>query len=182
MIWISLCFDKGDHRGWKWSMLLGCSLGGRHKPEGYCSLQCPSLNGRIGVWGRLPPITLGSFKSTFSEGLSVQHLREFTNLWHLTSQLTLQDDVLKSIVRKLTESCFYPRKKLAYNAQFAGAIHSNMVNVSWMIWVPPKCNFFISWLIIQNVISTKDQLECRGWPLSPLMNRHVISFLTLLGK
>jgi hypothetical protein len=46
----------------------------------------------------------------------------------------------------------------------------------------PKVQFFLSWLIIQNVISTKDRLECHGWPLFPLMNRHVISFLTLLGK
>jgi hypothetical protein len=42
-----------------------------------------------------------------SGGLSVQHLKEFTNLWAFTSQLNLRDDVPDSIIWKLTNDGAY---------------------------------------------------------------------------
>jgi hypothetical protein len=54
-----------------------------------------------------------------SNGLSLQHLQEFAELWAFTSQLHLVDDTLDSIVWNLTNSREY-RCSSAYNTQTSG--------------------------------------------------------------
>lgn len=118
-----------------------------------------------------------------SAGFSVQNLQEFITLWSHTSQHTLHDDVLDSIIWKLTNNGAYSCS-LAYNAQFAGTIRSCMDSIVWKDWAPPKCKLF-SWLIIQNRVWTADRLAKRGWPngrVCPLCRRHDETASHLLFK
>ena len=54
----------------------------------------------------------------------------------------------------------------AYHAQFIGAINTNLNEIIWSAWAPPKCKFF-SWLAVQDKIWTVDRLQSRGWPHNP---------------
>jgi hypothetical protein len=87
-----------------------------------------------------------------SGDLSVQHLQEFTNLWAYTLQLNLRDDVLESIIWKLTDNGAYSCSS-AYKVQFAKTILLCMDSIVWKIWAPPNCKLFAC-LIIQNWLCT----------------------------
>jgi len=54
----------------------------------------------------------------------------------------------------------------AYLAQFLGSISTNLNEIIWSAWAPPKCKFF-SWLAVQDRIWTVDRLHARGWPHNP---------------
>ncbi|PVH48090.1 hypothetical protein PAHAL_4G244300 [Panicum hallii] len=54
----------------------------------------------------------------------------------------------------------------AYHAQFIGAISTNLNEIIWSAWAPPKCKFF-SWLAVQDRIWTADRLQARGWMHNP---------------
>jgi hypothetical protein len=64
-------------------------------------------------------------QSDISNGLSVTHLHEFTNLWYFTSRLTLIADARDSIIWKLTDSGTYSCHS-ANIVQFSGLILSLM--------------------------------------------------------
>jgi hypothetical protein len=66
-------------------------------------------------------------------GLNIQQLQEFTSLWSYTSCLTLHNDILDTIIWKLTTNGIYTCSS-AYNGQFEGNIRSSMDYVVWKIW------------------------------------------------
>jgi len=49
-------------------------------------------------------------------------------------------------------------------AQFLGAMYTNLDQLIWKAWAPPKCKIF-AWLAYQNRLWTADRLERRGCPL-----------------
>ena len=93
---------------------------------------------------------------------SATHLTEFVNLWEKLSVVQLNPDVADSISWKLSNDGSYSASS-AYKVQFLGLVDSNMQQLVWKIWAPPKCKFF-AWLVINNRIWTADRLQRRGWP------------------
>ena len=52
-----------------------------------------------------------------------------------------------------------------YHAQFIEAINTNLNEIIWSAWAPPKCNFF-SWLAVK--IKSGPWIDYRwGWPHNP---------------
>ena len=50
---------------------------------------------------------------------------------------------------------------------FLGSISTNLNEIIWSAWVPPKCKFF-NWLAVQDRIWTADRLHARGQPHNPV--------------
>jgi hypothetical protein len=89
-------------------------------------------------------------------------ISQFVELSQLTNNVHLQHDLEDTIVWKLTKDGHYTAAS-AYKLQFFGLIHSEMNNVVWKAWAPPKCKNH-AWLALQNRLWTADRLEKRGWP------------------
>ena len=116
-----------------------------------------------------------------SQGMTVDHLHEFVNLWEKLSHVQLIPDMPDSFIWKLTKDGHYSAAT-AYSAQFLGLVDSDLPQIVWATWAPPKCKFF-AWLVINNRIWTADRLQKRGWPncnMYPLckqvQNRRLICF------
>lgn len=97
-----------------------------------------------------------------SQGITVEHLQEFVNLWEKLSHVHLLPDTPDSITWKLTKDGHYSAAT-AYSAQFLGSVDTDLPRIVWRSWAPPKCKFF-AWLVINNRIWTADRLQKRGWP------------------
>ena len=93
--------------------------------------------------------------------LTVQHIREYIELWVALREAPLREDIQDTIVWNLTSNGEYSTSS-AYKAQFFGATSTNMNKLVWKAWAPPKIKFF-AWLAIQNRLWTADRLEKRGW-------------------
>jgi hypothetical protein len=92
----------------------------------------------------------------------MNHITQFAELWALIQDVHLTPNRDDNILWKFMESGLYTTKS-AYNMQFLGMIDSNMHNMVWKAWAPPKSKFF-AWEAIQNRIWTADRLQKRGWP------------------
>ena len=95
------------------------------------------------------------------DGLSLDHISQFVNLWTLLHNVHLTEDADK-ITWKFTNNGKYSSSS-AYKMQFLGHTQSTMPALVWKPWAPPKYKIF-SWLIIQNRVWTADRLQRRGWP------------------
>jgi hypothetical protein len=96
------------------------------------------------------------------DGLSVEHIVKFANLWELVSNLQMDPTTPDTISWKLTTSGCYSSKS-AYTMQFLGHPNYSMPSLVWRPCPPPpKCKLF-AWLTIQNRVWTADRLEKRGW-------------------
>ena len=83
-------------------------------------------------------------------------------LWEMIANVNIHPEVKDSIIWKLPNGGSYTTSS-AYMAQFARVVYSNLQDMVWKVWSPPKCNFF-AWLVTQNRIWTADRLQRRGWP------------------
>jgi hypothetical protein len=97
----------------------------------------------------------------YQNGLSTNHLIQFTKLWEMVQKVHLDPNTTDSILWKFTNDDSYS-SKTAYNMQFFGHTKSSMPSLVWKPWAPPKCKTF-AWLIIQKRVWTEDRLERRGW-------------------
>jgi hypothetical protein len=95
------------------------------------------------------------------DGISIQHIVQFTNLWEMLQDVDLDPNSPDTIAWKLTNNKEYSAKS-AYTMQFLGHTSSLMPTLVWKPWAPPKCKIF-AWLILQNRVWTADRLEKRGW-------------------
>ena len=114
-----------------------------------------------------------------SNGLTIDHVQQFANLWEKVAQVTLAEDMEDSIIWKFTKDGSYSASS-AYKAQFEGLTTSAMVLSVWKVWAPPRCKFF-AWLVLQDRIWTSDHLARRGWTncgLCPLCKQSPGSPLT----
>ena len=86
-----------------------------------------------------------------SQGMTVDHLHEFVNLWEKLSHVQIIPDMPESIIWKLTKDGHYSAAT-AYSAQFFGLVDSDLTQIVWKTWPPPKkCKSF-TWLVINNRI------------------------------
>ena len=97
-----------------------------------------------------------------ADGLSVEHLVQFVDLWTRLQDLVLNPDIPDYISWRSTTSGDYSASS-AYRLQFDGSTLSLMDSLVWKAWAPPKYKFFV-WLIIQDRVWTADRLQRRGWP------------------
>lgn len=97
-----------------------------------------------------------------AQHFGIDHIREFINLWDLTSRVHLVHEAPDSIAWKFTNDGKYSASS-AYNVQFEGLTSTTHNASVWEVWAPPKCKFF-AWLAMQNRIWTADRLQWRGWP------------------
>jgi mannosylglycoprotein endo-beta-mannosidase len=95
------------------------------------------------------------------DGISIQHIVQFTNLWEMLQDVHLDPNSSDTIAWKLTNNKEYSAKS-AYSMQFLGHTSSLMPTLVWKPWAPPKCKIF-AWPILQNRVWTADRLEKRGW-------------------
>ena len=96
------------------------------------------------------------------EEFSINHVRQFIDLWVKLQNVNLQDNIEDTIVWNLSANGEYSAKS-AYKAQFFGSYSSDMKTLIWKAWAPPKTKFF-AWLALQNRLWTADRLARRGWP------------------
>jgi mannosylglycoprotein endo-beta-mannosidase len=99
-------------------------------------------------------------KIRMDTNLTVQHIHEYIHLWTLLQRIQLVEHIDDSIIWNTTSNGEYS-STAAYNAQFFGAMTTNMNKIVWKVWAPPKIKFF-AWLALQNRIWTADRLERRG--------------------
>jgi hypothetical protein len=97
-----------------------------------------------------------------NNGLSLEHIVQFSKLWEMLNEVHLEPDMANSITWKVTKDGCYS-SKLAYSMQFLGHTKSSMPSLVWKPWAPPKCKTF-AWLIIENRVWRADRLQRRGWP------------------
>ena len=84
------------------------------------------------------------------EGFGFDHLNQFVTLWEMLSHVTLSPDTRDSIRWKFTNDGIYSASS-TYKMQLEGLIASNMNQVIWKTWAPPKCNVF-AWLDRKSVV------------------------------
>jgi hypothetical protein len=104
--------------------------------------------------------------------LTVQHIHEYIRLWTQLRGVHLDEHIEDTITWDTTTNGEYS-SSAAYNAQFFGALTTNMNKLVWKAWAPPKIKFF-AWLALQNRIWTSDRLARRGRTnsgLCPLCNQ-----------
>jgi hypothetical protein len=94
-------------------------------------------------------------------GLTIEHITQFADLWEKLSTIHINDDEHDTITWKLTTHGCYSSSS-AYNMQFEGLTNSTMPAMVWKPWATPKCKIF-TWLVLQNRVWTADRLERRGW-------------------
>lgn len=99
------------------------------------------------------------------QGLSLDLLQQYTQLWTLAQSIQLTTDVEDKCVWKLNASGEYSTAS-AYRAQFFGHTNCTFHPLIWKPWAPQKCKIF-GWLIIRNRVWTSDRLAMRGWPRNP---------------
>jgi hypothetical protein len=95
-------------------------------------------------------------------GLSLEHIVQFANLWEMLQSIHLDPNNEDSISWKFTNDGIYSSES-AYGMQFFGQTKSSITSLVRKPWAPPKCKSF-AWLIIQNRVWTADRLQRRGWP------------------
>ena len=100
-------------------------------------------------------------KIKLDEDFSMQHIFEFVDLWTKLQNFSFDASLEDSIVWNLTPSGEYSAKS-AYQAQFLGAISSDLRRFVWRDWAPPKTKLF-AWLNLQDRLWTADRLARRGW-------------------
>jgi hypothetical protein len=93
--------------------------------------------------------------------LSLDHLSQFVLLWALIQRVHIVENVDDDISWKLTANGQYSAAS-AYKLQFFGLVESNMNNIVWRAWAPPKVKNH-AWLSLQNRLWTADRLRRRGW-------------------
>jgi hypothetical protein len=98
---------------------------------------------------------------SFVDGITVDHISEFTNLWTKIQEIHLTNEP-DHITWRLSNNGAYS-SSTAYLAQFDTTPNSFMIPDVWNNWEPPKCKTF-AWLILQNKGWTSDRLLRRGWP------------------
>lgn len=116
-----------------------------------------------------------------SNGLTLDHVQQFANLWGKFSSITLEEEVEDSIVWKFTKYGLYSASS-TYKAQFEGLTTSVLVHPVWKVWIPPRCKFF-DMLGLQHRIWTSDRLIRRGrsnYVLCPLCTESQESAASLL--
>ncbi|WVZ95975.1 hypothetical protein U9M48_041672 [Paspalum notatum var. saurae] len=97
---------------------------------------------------------------------TVEHLKQFVELWSIAQSITLAQNTEDHIVWKFNASGAYSAAS-AYRLQFLGHTNFNLKALIWKPWGPSKCKCF-AWLIIRNRIWTADRLATRGWPHNPI--------------
>jgi hypothetical protein len=93
--------------------------------------------------------------------ISIEHLTQFVQLWVLTRDVQLNDEVEDNITWKLTNNGEYSAAS-AYKLQFFGLIESSFYKIIWKAWGTPKAKNH-AWLALQNRLWTADRLRRRGW-------------------
>jgi hypothetical protein len=101
------------------------------------------------------------FKIKTNEGITLQHLTEFVDLWVRFSEVHLVEGTADDITWKLSNSGSYTAVS-AYKAQFEEMTNSYLMDAVWMNWASPKFKLF-AWQILQNREWTADRLQKRGW-------------------
>jgi hypothetical protein len=122
-----------------------------------------ALSKLIGVWGRLPPMMLGSLKSTLW-GVSRFSISGDSQILGISPPNLPYKTMFQTPLCGSSSRMVFTRVSQLPNAQVAGAIRSNMDKVVWKIWAPPKCKI-IAWLMIQNRVWTADQIERCRWQM-----------------
>jgi hypothetical protein len=117
--------------------------------------------GKNGASTKPCPMTIGLPRLASTEIFSFAHLEQFVDLWIQLLDFHLNDALEDAISWTLTEDGQYSAAS-AYKAQFHGSINTDMKKMVWKVWAPPKVKLF-AWLALQNMISTADRLQRRGW-------------------
>jgi hypothetical protein len=87
-------------------------------------------------------------KIKINEGITLQHLTEFVDLWTRISEVHLVEGTADGITWKFSNSGAYTAAS-AYKAQFEGMTNSYLLDAVWKNWAPPKFKLF-AWQILQN--------------------------------
>ncbi|KAE8770164.1 Serine carboxypeptidase-like 18 [Hordeum vulgare] len=93
---------------------------------------------------------------------TVEHIRQFINLWTLINDFHLEEHVEDEIIWKHIQNGQY-LPATAYLAQFLGSTYSPMPHAVWKAWASAKVKFF-AWLVIQDRIWIADRLAKHRWP------------------
>lgn len=101
-------------------------------------------------------------KINMSTVFTMEHLRQFLELWSSLREVQLTEGLDDAILWKHTTSGNYSASS-AYKVQFLATTRSPMYKVIWKAWAPPRAKFF-AWLAIQDRIWTNVRLARRGWP------------------
>jgi hypothetical protein len=79
--------------------------------------------------------------------LNVQHLHEYIRLWTLLRGIQLNELIEDTITWNTTENGEYSSTAV-YNAQFFGALTTNMNKLVWKAWAPRRLSSSLGWLSI----------------------------------
>jgi hypothetical protein len=90
-------------------------------------------------------------------------LAKFFLPWRRLASIVLDPGREDKLVWRWTEDGCYSSKS-AYNAFFAGAVTTLIVDEIWYSRTLYNCKFFV-WQILKNRCWTADRLQCRGLPL-----------------
>jgi hypothetical protein len=71
-------------------------------------------------------------------GLTVEHIVQFSYLWEELQHVQLHDDTTDSIHWKFGKDDGYTASSV-YKMQFLGHTNSAMTSMVWKPWAPPKC-------------------------------------------
>jgi hypothetical protein len=93
---------------------------------------------------------------------TLKHLAQFVELWSLTNNVLLEEDVEDDIVWKFANNGQYSAAS-AYELQIHGLVYSDMDTVVWKAWASPKVKHH-AWIALQNRLWTADRLQKHGWP------------------
>jgi hypothetical protein len=92
--------------------------------------------------------------------LTVGVLKDYLQLWDMTSVWQLQPEVEDKHVFSIAPNGIYSAKT-TYEGFFLGSVIFPHHKKIWKTWALPKCCFFI-WLVAQNRLWTADRLAKRG--------------------
>ena len=83
-------------------------------------------------------------KIKMTSDFSIEHFRQFLELWATIRDFHLQEDIDDDIVWKHSTSGLYTVES-AYKAQFLGLIRSPLEHAVWKIWALPKVKSLLGW-------------------------------------
>jgi hypothetical protein len=102
------------------------------------------------------------WKIVLDENFTMAHLHQFVNLWVLTNELQLIEEMKDDISWNLTADGQYSPRS-AYDVRFIASTFSFLQKPVCKAWTPPKTKYF-AWLLTQNRIWTADHLGKSRWP------------------
>jgi hypothetical protein len=68
---------------------------------------------------------------------TLEHIAQFVEIWSITNNVHLEEDVEDDIVWKFTSNGQYSAAS-AYELQFHGLVYSKMDTIVWKAWAPPR--------------------------------------------